>query len=71
MFAAAMARAERLAEARARARGLALAERFAAALPPGVRAEAEARGVMLSGSKLRRRIVLDSRLSQLIAGLLK
>jgi hypothetical protein len=71
MFAALTARIERLAEARARARGRDLAERFGEALPPGVRAEAEARGVTLSGRKLRRRIALDPRLSQLIAGVLK
>jgi hypothetical protein len=71
MFAAMMARAERRAEARARARRLELAERFADALPRGVQARAEAEGVILSGRKLRRRIALDSRLNQLIAGVLK
>jgi hypothetical protein len=71
MFEGMIARVGRLAEARARARGRALAERLAEALPNGVRAETEARGVLLSGKGLRRRIALDSRLNQLIAGLLK
>jgi hypothetical protein len=71
MFEGMIARAGRLAEARARARGRELAERLGEALPNGVRAEAEARGVLLSGKGLRRRIALDARLSQLIAGVLK
>jgi len=71
MFEGMAARVGRLAEARARARGRALAERLREALPNGVTAEAEARGVLLSGRGLRRRIALDSRLSQLIAGVLK
>jgi hypothetical protein len=71
MFAAMMARIERLAEARARTRSRELAERLAGALPKGVRAEADPRGVLLTGKALRRRIALDSRLSWLIAGLLK
>jgi hypothetical protein len=71
MFEGMIARIGRLAEARARARARALAERLGDALPNGVKAEAEARGVLLFGKGLRRRIALDSRLSQLIAGLLK
>ncbi|MEA3042316.1 MAG: hypothetical protein QOH47_154 [Sphingomonadales bacterium] len=71
MFAALIARIEQRAEAQALARGRELAERFAEALPEGVRAEAEARGVVLSGRRLRRRLALDMRLSRLIAGVTK
>jgi hypothetical protein len=71
MFEGMTARIERLAEVRARARGRELAARLAEALPPGVQAGAEARGVLLSGKGLRRRIALDPALGQLIAGLLK
>jgi hypothetical protein len=70
-FEALMERAERLAEARARARRRALADRLADALPGGVRAEAEAGGVRLSGRNLRRRLALDNGLNWLIAGLIK
>jgi hypothetical protein len=71
MFAAMMQRAAGLAEARARARRRDLAERLAEALPPGVRAQSEEAGVILSGRNLRRRLVRDTRLSRLIAGVIK
>jgi hypothetical protein len=67
MFERLIARVERLARARARARSLELAD----ALQKGLQAEAEAGGVRLSGRGLRRRIALDPRLGQLIAGVLK
>jgi len=69
MFAGLTARVARFAEARARARRDALAERLAEALPKGLRAEAEAGGVRLAGKDLRRRIASDASLRALIAGL--
>jgi ABC-type transport system involved in cytochrome bd biosynthesis fused ATPase/permease subunit len=71
MFEALMKRAASSAEAQARARRRELAGRFAEALPPGVLAQAEEAGVALSGKGLRRRLALDSRLNQLIAGVIK
>ena len=71
MFEGMIARAERLARARAQARSGELAERFAAALPKGVQAEADDSGLRLSGKGLRRRLALDPALGRLIAGLLK
>jgi len=70
-FEALMERAERLAEARARARRRGFADRLEDALPGGVRAKAEAAGVRLSGRNLRRRLALDNGLNWLIAGLIK
>jgi len=55
-------RVGRHAERRARKRVLELTERMRVELPPGVRAEAAAEGVMLSGRGLRRRFVTDAAL---------
>lgn len=69
MFETLTARIARFAEARARARRETLAARLAEALPGGVRAQADAQGVLLSGKGLRRRIAGDAALRWLIAGL--
>lgn len=71
MFEAMMKRVAGLAEARSQARRREIAERFAEVLPPGVRAQDEQAGVILSGKDLRRRLALDLRLSRLIAGVIK
>lgn len=71
MFEGMIARAERLAQARTQARGRALAQRLADALPKGVQAAADEGGVRLSGKGLRRRLALDPALGRLIAAVLK
>jgi len=71
MFEAITARVARLAASRTVARRRDLAERLAEALPAGVHAESDEAGVLLSGRNLRRRIMLDSGLNWLIAGLIK
>jgi len=71
MFEAMMKRVADLAQARSQARRREIAERFAAMLPPGVRAQDEQAGVILTGRGLRRRLALDLRLSRLIAGVIK
>lgn len=63
MFAALIARAERLAQIRAQARRRALAERLA----EDVHAEETDDGVLLSGRRLRRRLALDAGLRQAVA----
>jgi hypothetical protein len=63
MFAGLIARAARLAEARARARRRALAARLAQA----VRAEATDEGVLISGRGLRRRLARDPGLRRALA----
>ncbi|HEV2816059.1 MAG TPA: hypothetical protein VGW40_02390 [Allosphingosinicella sp.] len=65
MFAGIVKRVERLARARAAARGRALAALLAEA---GVTAAAAEGGVRLSGNRLRRRIARDARLRALIGG---
>ncbi|TMJ18690.1 MAG: hypothetical protein E6G92_02280 [Alphaproteobacteria bacterium] len=59
-------RARRRAEARAAARREALAADLAGALPPGVKAEADDDGVVISGRGLGRRFALDAALRRLI-----
>ncbi len=71
MFEALIARAERLARRRARARSDDLAGRIADLLPRGVQVEADADGVRLSGKRLRRRVALEPALRWMIAGLLR
>jgi hypothetical protein len=65
MFEALILRVERRARARATARARELAALLAEA---GVAAEADARGVVVSGKGLRRRLARDARLRALIAG---
>lgn len=65
MFEALIARVERGTRARAAARASKLAAALAEA---GVAAEAETRGVLLSGKGLRRRLADNAQLRALIAG---
>lgn len=65
MFEPLIARIERRARARAAARARALAAQLAEA---GVTAQADARGVVITGKRLRLRIARDARLRALIAG---
>ncbi|HYJ52657.1 MAG TPA: hypothetical protein VEW04_05750 [Allosphingosinicella sp.] len=67
MFERLAARLRCAAEAQAAARREALAAKLAAALPPGVYAEAARDGVRLSGKGLRRRFARDAMLRWLIA----
>ena len=71
MFDKAMERAGRKAEARARARRDALAQRLADELPRGIRVERAGDAVRLSGRGLARRFALDARLRWLVAGLIR
>jgi hypothetical protein len=69
MFEGLTARAQRVAEARVRARSLALAERLRAELPAGLQAEATAEGVAISGRGAARRLTLDPALRWIAARL--
>lgn len=68
MFEAVKARAEALAEGRARKRKDALAARLEHELPPGIRAEAGTDGVVLTGRRLGLRYLLDPALRHVIGG---
>jgi hypothetical protein len=57
--------------ARAKPAAVEIAQKIQAELPPGIAAEAEARGVRLSGRGLHRRWLLSARLRWLIGGALK
>ena len=69
MFEGLMARARRSAEARVRARSVALADRLQAELPGGLRAEPTAEGVTISGRGAARRLTLDPALRWIAARL--
>ena len=68
MFETTIARAARIAEARAKARRRKLAEAAESALPAGVRIEESERGLVLSGRRLARRFALEPALRWLFAG---
>ena len=59
MFERMVERASRLAERRARERGVSLADRVRDVLPRGVRVEAQPEGLRFSGRGLRRRFLLE------------
>jgi hypothetical protein len=63
------ARAGRFAEARVQVRSAMLAERLQAELPRGLRAEASAEGVRISGRGAARRLALDPALRWIAARL--
>jgi hypothetical protein len=69
MFENLEARATRTAARRARQRTEALADEMQAALPAGIRVEADDNGVRLSGAALGRRRALEAALRWTIAGL--
>ena len=71
MFETLTARAAARAEARAAEQARRLAARLDQDLPGGVRVEADAQGVRLTGRALRRRLALDPALKWMIAELIR
>ena len=66
MFERLVERVRRTAATRAEAKVRTIGEELGAALPPGLRCEAEADGVAIVGRGLKRRYVIDQRLRHVL-----